>query len=284
MENIIFESCPKNFYPHMEVSACYFKVKDKFLFLENSDNKEYAHTWSVPAGKINPGESPLNGVIRETFEETGIILKPSEIIPHKSVFLKYPKYDLVYHMFKVVLQDFPEKIILREREHKKFAWLTKEEVLKLPLMPAAKECFLSTLEPNSNIMEFNHAALALRQDKNLIYTAMSKHYFYYRMFVSKFVLERAAVPLNPFMIFDYFLLDTIDRNVIREANNNLVKKADEIWVFGPISNGVLAEIQIAKGLNKRVRFFKIEAPHKITEITRNEIIMENDVERWVSSI
>jgi len=35
----------------------------------------------------------------------------------------------------------------------------------------------------------------------LIYTAISKQLFYFRMHISKFVLEKNAIPLNPFMLF-----------------------------------------------------------------------------------
>ena len=142
MEKIVFTFPPKDFSPRMEVAACYCRVKDKFLFLKNSDNKEWADTWSVPAGKIDSGEMPLDGAVREMFEETGVLLKPQLLIPFKSVYVRYPKYDFMYHMFKVEMTDFPEKIVLRAREHKEFAWLTKEEFLQRPLIPGAGESFL----------------------------------------------------------------------------------------------------------------------------------------------
>jgi hypothetical protein len=124
---------------------------------------------------------------------------------------------------------------------------------------------------------FAHPALNKQQDKPLIYTAMSKHLFYYRMFISLFVLEKDGVPLNPFMIFDYFLLDTVDRDLIREANNNLVKRCDELWVFGAISNGILAEIQIANTQDKTVRYFAIIKSTKIVETTKDKAEMEAEV-------
>ena len=127
---------------------------------------------------------------------------------------------------------------------------------------------------------FDHQSLGLVKDKPLIYTAMSKHYFYYRMFISKFVLESGGVPLNPFMNFDYFLLDTVDRNLVREANNNLVKKADQLWVFGPVSNGVLAEIKIAQENNKPIEYFKIVKPHEILKIAKDEVELEEDVREF----
>ena len=56
------------------------------------------------------------------------------------------------------------------------------------------------------------------KDMKPIYPAISKHYFYFRMHISKFILNQNCVPLNPFMIFEYFMLDTIDRDIIRNAN------------------------------------------------------------------
>jgi hypothetical protein len=77
--------------------------------------------------------------------------------------------------------------------------------------------------------QFTHQALTLVNLKPLVYTAMSKHLFYFRQHIQKFVLEEGAVPLNPFMTFDYFLVDTVPRNAVREANNNLVHRADAVW-------------------------------------------------------
>lgn len=106
---------------------------------------------------------------------------------------------------------------------------------------------------------------------------MSKHLFYFRMFISVFVLKNGGVPLNPFMVFDYFLLDAIDRDLVREGNNNLVKRCDEIWVFGAVSDGVLAEIQIANEQGKSVRYFAIEKPHNIVETDKNSVELEEDI-------
>jgi len=133
-------------------------------------------------------------------------------------------------------------------------------------------------------MSFTHKALNLTADKNLIYTAMSKHLFYYRMHISKYVIEQKGVPLNPFMIFDYFLLDTVNRDLVREGNNNLVKRADELWVFGQISNGVFTEIKLASSLDKTIRYFKIEKPHKIVSVLVQDVEMEEGVKRFRSEL
>ncbi len=124
---------------------------------------------------------------------------------------------------------------------------------------------------------FKHKALELNKDMPLVYTAMSKHLFYFRMFISKFVLEQGGMPLNPFMIFDYFLLDSIDRGSVREANNNCVRKCDEIRVFGAISDGVLSEIKIAKKKGKKVRYFSVLKSRTIHEVDVVQVEMEPDV-------
>ena len=114
----------------------------------------------------------------------------------------------------------------------------------------------------------------------LIYPAHSKHYFYFRMHISQFVLQQGCVPLNPFMIFEYFMLDTVNRDVIRAANNTMVERADEVWVFGPVSNGVLAEIRLAKKLKKPIRYFSIVKSRTIEETTKDTVELEEDVARF----
>ena len=108
----------------------------------------------------------------------------------------------------------------------------------------------------------------------LIYSAFSKRLFYFRMHISKYVLEHKGVPLNPFMIHEYYLLDTVSRDKIRMSNNTLVKRADEIWVFGAISNGALFEIKLAKKLKKIVRYFTVVDSLKIKEIQESEAQLE----------
>ena len=114
----------------------------------------------------------------------------------------------------------------------------------------------------------------------LFFTAISKHYFYFRIHISKFVLEQNCIPLNLFMIFEYSMLNTVDRNIIRNTNNNLVKRADELWVFGPISDGVLAEIRLAKQMSKPIKYFTIINSKDIKKIPKDKVEFEEDLEKY----
>ncbi len=97
--------------------------------------------------------------------------------------------------------------------------------------------------------------MEINEAKTIVYTAQSKHLFYARMLICRFVLERGAVPLNPFNLWGYFLYELVDHDLVRRGNNNVVRIVDEVWVFGPVADGVLAEIDLAIGLNKPLRFF-----------------------------
>ncbi|MBW2963345.1 hypothetical protein KY306_01050 [Candidatus Woesearchaeota archaeon] len=132
--------------------------------------------------------------------------------------------------------------------------------------------------------DYSHYTFKFRYGRQpVIYTAISKHYFYFKMFISKFVLDRGYCPANPFMIFDYWLLDAVDRKEIIESNNNMVNRAEELWVFGPVSDGVLAEINIAKEKNKPVKYFKFDSS-TIKEIGKEEIEFEDEVKVFSNEI
>ena len=109
---------------------------------------------------------------------------------------------------------------------------------------------------------------------NTCYTAMSSKLFYYKTHISKFVLENSIIPLNPFTSFDYFLVDLVDRKHILEANFKLVSLSDELWTFDKISDGVQAEILMAKEKEKKVRNFKLIDKKEIKEINENELEFE----------
>ena len=115
----------------------------------------------------------------------------------------------------------------------------------------------------------------------VVFTAQSKVYFYCRDAVCEFVFAQNAVPVNPFRVFEYFLNDRVDRDLVRQGNNNLIQIVDELWAFGEtVADGVLFEILFAKTLGKPVRFFTINNRAKsIREIKVKDLRFEREVYR-----
>jgi len=127
----------------------------------------------------------------------------------------------------------------------------------------------------------------------IIFTAQSKKRYYCRDAVCEFVFNQGALPVNPFRLYGYFLADRVDRDLVRQANNNLIRTSDQLWVFGKtIADGVLFEIEYAQQLGKPIRFFSIDSRadqikavdlqsldfesevYESTELTRKQLIVK----------
>lgn len=133
--------------------------------------------------------------------------------------------------------------------------------------------------------EFNHVAKDLQQDKKVVFTAQSCKNFHQRMLICKHAFEQGAVPVNPFNLFGYFLYELVDRDLVRSGNNNLLSRCDELWVYGEISDGVLAEIQMFKEIGKPMRFFDISnLPAEVKEISKKNLVFEDNIKQYKGSI
>lgn len=116
------------------------------------------------------------------------------------------------------------------------------------------------------------------EKRPVIYTAYSKYYFFAKMLVSSYVLEKDFIPLNPFNNWEYFMDDMVDRDLVVRGNNNLILLSDEIWTFGPIADGVFAEVKLANSLGKPVRYFSVgKKLEDIHTLTNKELIFEEEL-------
>ena len=146
---MLYFSPPKNFNPTTTGVGCFLEYKGKMLLLLRQDHKPQGNTWGQPAGKLEPGETPMQAIIREVFEETGVG-SGSDIKELKTFFVSYPEYDFVYHTFHLPLKKKPE-IKIDNSCHKKYCWITAEEALKkLPLMPELDKCIEFFIQEKAN--------------------------------------------------------------------------------------------------------------------------------------
>jgi hypothetical protein len=132
--------------------------------------------------------------------------------------------------------------------------------------------------------KFRHVAADLQESKKVVFTAQSCRNFHQRMLICKFVFEQGAVPVNPFNLFGYYLYELVARDLVRNANNNLLSRCDELWIFGEISDGVLAEIRLFRKSGKPMRFFNISGlPETIKEIAKQELVFEDNIAQFRES-
>src|SRR6185437_16068507 len=61
----------------LKYTICFIKQGEKILML-NREYSEWMGVWNGVGGKIEPNETPLECILREVKEETGINLKTAE--------------------------------------------------------------------------------------------------------------------------------------------------------------------------------------------------------------
>ena len=116
------------------------------------------------------------------------------------------------------------------------------------------------------------------EKKTAVYTAYSKHYFFAKMLVSAYVLEKNYIPLNPFNNWEYFMDDMVNRDLVVRGNNNLILLSDEVWTFGPIADGVFAEVKLANSKGIPVKYFSVgKKISDIQPIVNTELVFEDEL-------
>ena len=76
---------------------------------------------------------------------------------------------------------------------------------------------------------------------------------------SRYVISRGFIPLAPHLLFTQFLDDTrpMERELGMQFGRILMARCSELWVFGErISDGMKAEIKVARWLNRPIRHFR----------------------------
>ncbi|OGZ01438.1 MAG: hypothetical protein A2946_01035 [Candidatus Liptonbacteria bacterium RIFCSPLOWO2_01_FULL_53_13] len=136
---MIYKNPPKKFSPRFEIVSCYVEHDGKILLLRRHGDKSEGNRWGVPAGKMDKGEDKLDAMIREIREETGQKISPSQLKYLTKVYVKYPEYHFVYHMFRTKLNERPQ-VEISAKEHKEYRWASPHDALKWNLVRELDRC------------------------------------------------------------------------------------------------------------------------------------------------
>ena len=136
---MIYINKPEDFNSNFDIVSCFVEYNGEILLLHRQDHKPEGNTWGVPAGKNNKGEKILESILREIMEETGFELPPSQLSYFGKVYVRYPEYDFVYHIFHTKLDNI-QKVAINHNEHKDYKWISPQKALDMPLIQDLDAC------------------------------------------------------------------------------------------------------------------------------------------------
>ena len=116
-----------------EVVAALIWDNDRFLACQRPANKARGLLWEFVGGKVEPGESREEALIRECREELGVTVTPGDIF--MEVVHEYP--DLTVHLilYHAVISAGTIQLL----EHNDARWITPEQIPDYPFCPADEE-------------------------------------------------------------------------------------------------------------------------------------------------
>lgn len=131
----------------LEVSTVFMFHHDELLLLQRRMDKLAPGTWCVPGGKLEAGESPIEGLVREIGEELKLFPSPASLKPIRSLYVRHPKMEYRLHLFRWDLLEKP-LIRLNPNEHLSFRWHSSQRLKELPLLEGQYEAYEWAIRPS----------------------------------------------------------------------------------------------------------------------------------------
>ncbi len=104
----------------------------RLLMAQRPADKDFAGLWEFPGGKIEPGETPEQALIRELQEELDIHTHASCLAPMTFASHQYPDFHLMMLIYACRTWDG----FIRPREGQAVQWVRTADLLALPMPPA----------------------------------------------------------------------------------------------------------------------------------------------------
>lgn len=102
----------------------------KEVFATQRGYGDYKDGWEIPGGKLEPGETPEQCIVREIREELASEVKAERVLG--VVEYDYPAFHLTMHCILCTLVSGKLTLL----EHEAARWLTKETLRSVDWLPA----------------------------------------------------------------------------------------------------------------------------------------------------
>lgn len=106
------------------------ETHEKEMFATQRGYGDYKDGWEIPGGKLEPGETPEQCIVREIREELASEIKAEKVLG--VVNYDYPTFHLTMHCILCSLVSGKLTLL----EHEAARWLTKETLHSVDWLPA----------------------------------------------------------------------------------------------------------------------------------------------------
>ena len=113
----------------------------RFLICQRPANKARPLLWEYVGGKVEPGETKEDALVRECKEELDITVSVGSVF--FDVIHEYPDITIHLILFNATIADGEIKLL----EHNDYRWITPKEIPKYEFCPADKSI-------NSELLNF----------------------------------------------------------------------------------------------------------------------------------
>ena len=120
----------------VEVVAALIWDNNKFMICQRPAHKARALLWEFVGGKVEPGETKEQALIRECQEELVITMSVGDVFTE--VVHEYPDISIRLTLFNATIAEG----ILQKLEHNDIRWITVDEIDQYSFCPADTEILL----------------------------------------------------------------------------------------------------------------------------------------------
>ena len=123
-----------------EVVAALIWDNDKFMICQRPAHKARGLLWEFVGGKVEPGETKEQALIRECWEELAVRLSVGDVF--MDVVHEYP--DLTVHLTlfnATIAKGVPQRL-----EHNDIKWITPSEISNYEFCPVDEEILARIIE------------------------------------------------------------------------------------------------------------------------------------------
>ncbi len=116
-----------------EVVAALIWDKNKFMICQRPKHKARGMLWEFVGGKVEPGETKVQALIRECREELAVTLCVGDVF--MDVVHEYPDITVHLTLFNATITDGVPQML----EHNDIRWITPSEIPQYDFCPADEE-------------------------------------------------------------------------------------------------------------------------------------------------